>query len=131
MKPLGVTSTGAWVLPGHFKYHFDASLAAAIVHLAGGNSTLVDLGAGRGAYVRHFRNHGIAAEGFDGVRNIVELSRGHVSYRDLAVPFTNCTRYDWVTSLEVAEHIPQRFEHIYLQNLNCSCLKGLITLFCS
>lgn len=46
---------------------------------------------------------------------------------ELTVPFPEpCTPYDWITCLEVAEHIPRTFQDTFVANLNCNALKGLI-----
>jgi tryptophanyl-tRNA synthetase len=45
---------------------------------------------------------------------------------DLTVPQYGIPLYDWVISLEVAEHIPSKYESIYLDNLFRHANEGII-----
>ena len=123
-----VTATGAWVLPSHFEYHLDAALADAISQLllADGAHSVLDVGAGKGLYVRYMRAAGLAAHGTDGAIGISSITRGLVVGADLTRPFARCRSHDWAVSLEVAEHIPRAAEATYLANLNCSAARGLV-----
>lgn len=125
-----VTTTGAWALPPKFQYHLDAPLAEAIAQLlhaeAGVSPSVLDIGAGKGLYVRFLRSRGVAAEGTDGALNISNITHGLVADRDLTRRFDPCRGHDWVLSLEVAEHIPRVAEETYLRNLRCSARSGII-----
>ena len=133
-SPLGphgekVTKTGAWQIPTHFRYHLDNAYAMAIAKLVQGddsNATLLDVGAGKGLYVRYWRGYGLAAQGIEGAPNIERLTGGYIHEADLSAPLPECRRYDWVTCLEVAEHVPRTAELTLLSNLNCSARRGLI-----
>ena len=55
--------------------------------------------------------------------NIHELTGGLIAQRELTQPFATvqpCAQYDWVSCLEVAEHISWQHQHTLLSNLNCS-----------
>ena len=125
-KPVSISSTGAWTLGKGTHYFFDTGLAGGLLNIVERNETVVDLGAVPDITCNTCDSFGIAAEGFDGVRDISERTRGVVQYRDLTVPFLPCPKYDWVFSLEVAEHIPRMHETAYLSNINCSARKGLV-----
>jgi len=56
-------------------------------------------------------------DGFDGSPYSEDISKGRVTFMDLSLPQYGLSLYDWVISLEVAEHIPARYEHIYLDNI--------------
>jgi len=56
-------------------------------------------------------------DGFDGSPFSEKISNGRVKYLDLSVPQYGLKLYDWVLSLEVAEHIPAQFEHVFLDNV--------------
>jgi len=56
-------------------------------------------------------------DAYDGSPFSEEALEGKVQHLDLTVPQYGLPVYDWVLSLEVAEHIPVKFEAIYLDNL--------------
>jgi len=49
-----------------------------------------------------------------------------VSYLDLTLPQYGLPLYDWVISLEVAEHIPAESEAIYLDNIVRHAREGVV-----
>ena len=81
------------------------------------NHTVVDLGCGAGQYVKFMREKGIVCDGYDGNPLVPLVSGGACQVMDLAVVQPNPKQYDWVLSLEVAEHLPPEFESNFLQNL--------------
>lgn len=123
-----VSNTGAWILPKTFKYHIDRNLSSAIVEFMGNHKleSVIDIGAGKGAYAFALKAAGYEVDAVDGARNIAQLSEGLVRTHDLTTPFRPCTKFDMVLSLEVAEHIPKYYEESYLNNIKCSCRKFLI-----
>jgi hypothetical protein len=91
------------------------------------SSSCVDFGCGAyGYYVKYFKDHNLNFEGFDGNPHAPKLSNGLVKVMDLSQDFNLKKKYDWVISLEVAEHIPKQFESTYLNNLIKHCEKGII-----
>ena len=54
------------------------------------------------------------------------VSEGRVSFLDLTLPLYGLPLYDWIISLEVAEHIPKQFESIYIDNLVRHAREGLV-----
>ena len=126
------TATGAWVVPKGFRnYHLDVQLTSAIATLLGRgarhNLTLLDLGAGKGLYVRALRAVGILnVTGYEGVAGIEAMTSHAIRQREFTAPFDPCLRFDVVICLEVAEHIPKELERTFLQNVNCSAGDGLI-----
>ena len=117
-----VTPTGSWKIPADFHYHLDSNFATAIARLVRSectlphrNCTVLDVGAGKGLYVRYWRGHGLEARGIEGVGNIETVTNGFIRQADLALllPRTSvvqadgtvverCERYEseWVTCLE-------------------------------
>ena len=125
------TATGAWKVPQGFRaYHLDHQLASAIASLLGRgrkDTTLLDMGAGKGLYVRFLRTTGMRnVTGYEGVSNIEEMTSGSIHQREFTQPFEPCVSYDVTMCLEVAEHIPRVHEPVFLRNLNCSARDGLI-----
>ena len=47
-------------------------------------------------------------------------------FLDLTLPLYGLPLYDWIISLEVAEHIPKNFEAIYIDNLVRHAREGLV-----
>ena len=117
-----VSSTGAWIIPKSFKYHVDRNLTHEIISLMKRNylKSVIDIGAGTGAYTFALNQSGYTTDAVDGIKNIANLSNGRVRMHDLTTPFVSCKPFDLVLSLEVAEHIPKVFEATYLNNLKCS-----------
>jgi hypothetical protein len=65
-------------------------------------------------------------DSFDGAPFTEHTTGNLVSFLDLSVPIYHLPQYDWVMSLEVAEHIPAKFESIYLDNLARHAIEGVI-----
>jgi len=47
-------------------------------------------------------------------------------FLDLTLPQYGLPVYDWVMSLEVAEHIPENFENIYIDNIVRHASEGVV-----
>ena len=45
---------------------------------------------------------------------------------DLTIPQYGIRQYDWIISLEVAEHIPEKYEAVYLDNIFRHATEGII-----
>jgi tryptophanyl-tRNA synthetase len=45
---------------------------------------------------------------------------------DLTIPQYGIRQYDWIISLEVAEHIPEKYEAVYLDNIFRHAKEGII-----
>lgn len=122
-----ITPTGAWKIPANYAYNLDNNLAVFVAGLAGRNNSLLDVGAGKGLYVRYLRNLGLRADGVEGVENVAALTSGLIRQQDLSAPFERpCRAYEWVTCLEVAEHVPAASEETLLSSLNCSARTGVV-----
>ncbi len=87
---------------------------------------VVDLGCGDGYYVKQLIKNGFNAKGFDGNPDTAELTGDSenfgvqdltktINQHKIGGPF-NC-----VISLEVGEHIPEKFMDAYINNLIDSC----------
>ena len=68
----------------------------------------------------------ILYDAFDGAPYVELTTNNRVSYIDLSVPIYHLNVYDWIISLEVAEHIPAQFESIYINNLVKHAKEGII-----
>jgi hypothetical protein len=125
-----ISDRGYWVGPEAESQHlYDRSLSGAIVAFLKAedpSGSVVDLGCGMGNYVKHFREEGLHADGFDGNPHTPTLTTGVCGVRDLSERFTFETPYDWVISLEVGEHLPAKFETTFINNLHANNRKGVI-----
>ena len=105
--------------PSNKDYIRSAELVAGAIQEAFAPASVADLGCGCGVYSRLFKLKGARTLSLDGVlpppgdRFPVEII-----VRDLTVPFENTWgNFDMALCLEVAEHIPEEFSGIFLENL--------------
>lgn len=104
--------------------HFDKCLALALSEFFQ-NKTVVDLGCGTGDYVKLFRDRKIVCEGYDGNPCTPQLSDGLCQVADLSIPI-HFSKFDWVLSLEVGEHIPTEYEDIFIDNIHRHNNEGVV-----
>ena len=65
-------------------------------------------------------------DAYDGAPFSQTVSEGRVQFLDLSIPQYGLPLYDYVISLEVAEHIPKEFEQIYVDNVLRHAKEGII-----
>lgn len=95
--------------------------------------SVADIGAGAGTYSQYMlsrvkRKPKVMAP-FDGGIGVDEVTNGLVNYANLAKPLrlrVDAPAFDWVMSLEVAEHIPREAETIFVNNLVRRAAKGIV-----
>ncbi|XP_071180722.1 uncharacterized protein [Mytilus edulis] len=92
------------------------------------NKSIGSFGDGPGAYKREILKLGLVQSytSFDGAPYCEETSEGRVVFMDLTIPQYGIQQFDWILSLEVAEHIPKAYENIYLDNLFRHAKEGII-----
>jgi len=64
--------------------------------------------------------------GYDGSPYASENSDGEVEFLDLTIDAFNLPAFDWILSLEVAEHIPAEFESKFLSNIVRHAKEGIV-----
>lgn len=65
--------------------------------------------------------------GYDGAKNITEITRGLVRHMDLSKPqHFKGRKWDYVLSMEVGEHIPAQYESIFLDNVVRPAREGVV-----
>lgn len=92
------------------------------VHVAG-------IGCGTGGYGKLWSgSEQIIWRGFDGSENIEDITNGEVMYVDFSEAQYELPGgpFDWVISIEVAEHVPKRFEQRFVSNLIKNAKVGII-----
>jgi 2-polyprenyl-3-methyl-5-hydroxy-6-metoxy-1,4-benzoquinol methylase len=70
---------------------------------------------------------------FNGAPYCEETSDGRVRFMDLTIPQFGIRQYDWIISLEVAEHIPEKPKLatvLSLSNID-SCGINVLSVACS
>ena len=65
-------------------------------------------------------------EAYDGAPFAEATSEGRVKYLDLTLKQYGLPLYDWVVSLEVAEHIPQQHESTFIDNIVRHAREGVV-----
>ena len=92
------------------------------------NKKIASFGDGPGGYKLIFKqlNQVDAYDAFDGAPYVEEQSNNVVQFLDLSVPIYHLPLYDWVISMEVAEHIPKESEQIFIDNLTRHAKEGII-----
>lgn len=105
----------------------DEGLVKALVTIIPKNATIIDLGAGTGSLVKALRNMNFHAWGVDGTEGIVEYTEGIVGWADLTL---DCPwlygKADWGICIEVGEHIPPKFEQLFLDQIARIPTEGLV-----
>lgn len=133
-SPISIGKTGCWensYLSGHV---FDKGLAEGICKILNGTKieSIGDFGCGPGWYVAYLRRHGFDAEGYDGNPLVEEISSrffgsGFYCQRvDLTEELKAEPPFDMVISLEVGEHIPEKYEDVFIQNLTRNSSKYIL-----
>ena len=89
---------------------------------------VASFGDGPGRYKQLLLESGLLKgyDSYDGAPFSEKTSEGRVQYLDLTLPQYGLPLYEWVISLEVAEHIPREFENIYLDNIVRHAKEGVI-----
>ena len=65
-------------------------------------------------------------DAYDGAPFSEGTSEGRVQFLDLTLPQYGLPLYDWIMSLEVAEHIPNKYESIFIDNVVRHAKEGVI-----
>ena len=71
-------------------------------------------------------NEVLSYDAYDGAPFAELTTNNNVKFLDLSVPIFHLKKYDWIISLEVAEHIPAKYESVYLDNLVRHAKQGII-----
>jgi SAM-dependent methyltransferase len=106
---------------------YDKSLSDAIVNLYKGIvETVIDIGCGDGRYTINFLKNSIDCIGFDGSPLTPEITNDLCFIKDFT-EHVDVGKFDLVLCLEVGEHIPQKYEQVFIDNV-CHASKKYIVL---
>ncbi|XP_045216168.2 uncharacterized protein LOC123566285 [Mercenaria mercenaria] len=105
----------------------DTNLATALAEFFKGKY-VGSFGDGPGRYKQLLSDSGKVKgyDAFDGAPFCDITSEGRVKFLDLTLPQYGLPLYDWVISLEVAEHIPQKFESVFIDNIVRHAREGVV-----
>lgn len=128
-----VSASGGWCIHdakelGEGGFHkTDLKLAAALIEFFKGKR-VASFGDGPGQYKKILDESGqlIAYDAFDGAPYSEQLSEGRVKFLDLTLPQFGLPVYDYIISLEVAEHIPKEYEAVYVDNIIRHAKEGIV-----
>ena len=126
-----ISSSGAWCrnesLPTSSRHMTDFKLKKQLSKYLSGKR-VGSFGDGPGLYKKYFDESKRLAvyEAYDGAPFAESVSSGNVKFLDLSVPQYGIPIYDWIVSLEVAEHIPKEYESTFLSNLVRHAKTGII-----
>lgn len=90
-------------------------------------ASVSDYGAGVGQYGAAFMSKmpELVYYGYDGAGDVESYTSGLVRWFDLTQVLNNPVT-DWVLSLEVGEHVPSKYEGMFIRNLHRHNCKGVI-----
>ena len=105
----------------------DTELAKHVSNFLKGQSVGA-FGDGPGLYKEYYDKTGLLNlyDAYDGAPFVETETKGTVKFLDLAIPQHGLPIYDWVICLEVAEHIPQQYEEIFVRNIVRHAKTGII-----
>jgi len=124
-----INKHGFWIGDDNdFIYSYDKKLSLAILKFFKKERVkrVVDFGCGKGEYIKFFLDKGIKVKGYDGNPYTKKITNGLGEVLDLAIRQDLKNSFEWVISLEVGEHIPEKYENVFIDNLIRHCEKGII-----
>lgn len=118
---------GYWTLKEETDTHvFDEVFAKTLhVFINTFGWTALDIGCGKGDYVKYLKGLGVNIEGHDGSPLTPELSDNICGIADFSEP-QNLGKFDIVMSVEVGEHIPVEHEQVFIDNVCRHARKWII-----
>jgi len=131
LYPFSIGERGIWeskdVKTSHF---FDRALAEELYKFFKSERVreIADFGCGLGDYVSYFNKNGLKADGYDGNPFTTEINPD-CKVIDLSKPLKSdhiVAKYCWIISFEVGEHIPEKYEDTFIENLHRNNKKGII-----
>jgi len=112
--------TGIWSLEIAKKRHrYDSKFAEYIAAVYKFVDSIADIGCGKGDYCKHLKDSGISiVHGYEGTPDIKKIAvYNDITVIDLTKRRHVGTDYELVLCLEVGEHIPQKYEQIFIDNV--------------
>jgi hypothetical protein len=119
MSKFTIKENGIWENPTSHGHHFDKGIYEGILNLIIKEkiNNIVDFGCGTGDYIKNLIKQGYNCAAYDGNPFTPKLTEGIGEIQDLSIVFDLGKKYDLVISFEVGEHIPKKYEDIYIENI--------------
>lgn len=130
-EAVATSETGGWCSKSSTEtggnHMTDMKLVPALIEFLSGKY-IGSFGDGPGRYKQLIQDSGKVEgyDAYDGAPFCTSTSEGRVQFLDLTLPQYGLPLYDWIVSLEVAEHIPQKYEAIYIDNVVRHAREGVI-----
>mmetsp|Transcript_39767 Transcript_39767/g.65928 ORF Transcript_39767/g.65928 Transcript_39767/m.65928 type:complete len:350 (+) Transcript_39767:91-1140(+) len=92
-----------------------------------GRQSLIEFGAGLGQDARLLLALDSAHDwrGYDGAGNVESMTRGFVRFADMSWPLF-FRRAHWVLTVETGEHVPRRYEGMFMRNIHAHNCIGVV-----
>ena len=110
----GISTT---ISGGGNPHKIDSGLIEGFPSIFEDGSSVVDFGCGNADYIKRLISDGFKCEAYDGNPITPKMTDGIGKVLDLSKKFNLNKKFDYVISIEVAEHIPKEYEEIYVDNL--------------
>ena len=126
-----LSETGYWIDKQNAEicHKYDEVLSNSLVSFfkkeLSSTDNIIDLGCGKGDYVKHLRKNGILADGLDGNPNTKDWLDNAIIH-DLSQEINFEKKYKWIMTLEVAEHLPKEFEKKFIANIHNNNISGVV-----
>jgi len=119
---MNIHKTGYWegVDAKQFHYHDPVLLERLLLFLKQKDiKSVLDLGCGKADYIKAFAEEGINVKGYDGNPDTPKITNGFCTVMQLHVDITLKLNpdFDLLMTLEVGEHIPKRYEDVFINNI--------------
>lgn len=130
-KSTSTSSTGGWCAQTSGEksgqHATDNKLASVLAEFFKGKY-VASFGDGPGRYKQLLLDTGLLKgyDAYDGAPFSEKTSEGRVQFLDLTLPQYGLPMYDWILSLEVAEHIPKEHESVFVDNVVRHAKEGIV-----
>ena len=128
LSTLCISEKGYWIgEEAACEHAFDEKLCQNLIDFfKSRGGSVCDLGCGMGEYTRRMRKAGIFADGFDGNPDTPVITDGLANVLDLSIPFVFEKPYEWALTLEVGEHLPEKYESTLIDNITKNSTRGVV-----
>lgn len=99
-------------------HYISKSLCTLLADYLPKDRVVYDFGCGTGEYLYHLKQEGFQVIGHDGTPGISNVAYVPVVETDLTKPMPPAVERGSVISIEVGEHIPQKFEQTFIENID-------------
>lgn len=122
-----INERGFWE-QNNINHYFDESLCKGIVEYFNKKNikSVIDIGCGAGYYTKYILQNNIYCEGYDGNPFVDEITSGVCRCLDFTKEIIFENTFDCALCLEVAEHIPKKYEDVFINNICNSVEKDII-----